>query len=203
MSVCCCVPLLAKFPLAPSSGGPIDHPVKEKRTTGWLGACLFRTDQRFNVAGRGRFAGNCLGWHCLCQCWPTQIISGVRNLSNRSIPCILLRDKPAWNHQLKEKGNNTRTTRLWSSLFFSPKQINTKSFYNFQQRMSGFPQRWRTQRNAIRNANCKTSWIIKILNAHCTCGIFPEVYLAECLRAQLGVERGIIFNYYFLRRWPE
>ena len=33
--------------------------------------------------------------------------------------------------------------------------------------MSRFPQRWRTQRNAIRNANCKTSWIIKILNAHC------------------------------------
>ena len=38
---------------------------------------------------------------------------------------------------------------------------------NFQQWMSWLPQRWRTQRNAIRNANCKTSWIIKILNAHC------------------------------------
>ena len=33
--------------------------------------------------------------------------------------------------------------------------------------MSWLPQRWRTQRNAIRNANCKTSWIIQILNAHC------------------------------------
>ena len=27
--------------------------------------------------------------------------------------------------------------------------------YNFQQRMSWLPQRWRTQRNAIRNANCR------------------------------------------------
>ena len=47
--------------------------------------------------------------------------------------------------------------------------------------MSRFPQRWRTQRNAIRNANCKTSWIIKILNAHCAFGIFPVACLSECL----------------------
>lgn len=33
--------------------------------------------------------------------------------------------------------------------------------------MSRFSQRWRTQWNVIRNANCKTSWTIKILNAHC------------------------------------
>ncbi len=33
--------------------------------------------------------------------------------------------------------------------------------------MSWFSQRWRTQRNAIRNVNCKTQWIIKILNANC------------------------------------
>ena len=51
----------------------------------------------------------------------------------------------------------------------------------FQRRMSRFPQRWRTQRNAIRNANCKTSWIIKILNAHCAFGIFPEACLSEFL----------------------
>ena len=53
--------------------------------------------------------------------------------------------------------------------------------YNFQRWMSRFPQRWRTQRNAIRNANCKTSWIIKILNAHCAFGIFPVACLSECL----------------------
>jgi len=33
--------------------------------------------------------------------------------------------------------------------------------------MSRLLQRWRTQRNAIRNVICKTSWIINILNAHC------------------------------------
>ena len=34
--------------------------------------------------------------------------------------------------------------------------------------MSWLPQRWRTQRNAIRHANCKNQWVIKILNAPCT-----------------------------------
>jgi hypothetical protein len=59
--------------------------------------------------------------------------------------------------------------------------------YNFQRWMSRFPQRWRTQRNAIRNANCKTSWIIKILNAHCAFGIFPVACLSECLWIPLSV----------------
>ena len=54
--------------------------------------------------------------------------------------------------------------------------------------MSRFPQRWRTQRNAIRNANCKTSWIIKILNAHCAFGIFPVACLFECLWTPLSVD---------------
>ena len=58
--------------------------------------------------------------------------------------------------------------------------------YNFQRWMSRFPQRWRTQRNAIRNANCKTSWIIKILNAHCAFGIFPVACLSECLWTPLS-----------------
>ena len=39
---------------------------------------------------------------------------------------------------------------------------------HFQQRMSWLPQRWRTQRNAIRHANCKIQWVIKTLNATCT-----------------------------------
>ena len=60
-------------------------------------------------------------------------------------------------------------------------------YYNFQRRMSRLPQRWRTQRNAIRNANCKTSWIIKILNAHCASGICPVAYLSECPRTPLSV----------------
>ena len=59
--------------------------------------------------------------------------------------------------------------------------------------MSRFPQRWRTQRNAIRNANCKTSWIIKILNAHCAFGIFPVACLFECLWTPLSVD--LLFYY--------
>ena len=46
--------------------------------------------------------------------------------------------------------------------------------------MSRLPQWWWTQRNAIRNANCKTSWIIKILNAHCALRICLSAYLFEC-----------------------
>ena len=57
--------------------------------------------------------------------------------------------------------------------------------------MSRFPQRWRTQRNAIRNANCKTSWIIKILNAHCAFGIFPVACLSECLWTPLSADYSI------------
>ena len=34
--------------------------------------------------------------------------------------------------------------------------------------MSWLPQRWRTQRNAIRHANCTIQWVIKTLNATCT-----------------------------------
>ena len=72
---------------------------------------------------------------------------------------------------------------------FSPQYVynSEKKTYNFQRRMSRLPQRWRTQRNAIRNANCKTSWIIKILNAHCASGTFPVACLPECLRTPLRV----------------
>jgi hypothetical protein len=41
------------------------------------------------------------------------------------------------------------------------------SKYNFQQRISWLSHRWRTQRNAIRNVNCRIQWIIESLNAHC------------------------------------
>jgi len=38
---------------------------------------------------------------------------------------------------------------------------------NFWQRISWLSQRWRTQRNAIRNVNCRIQWIIESLNAYC------------------------------------
>ena len=38
---------------------------------------------------------------------------------------------------------------------------------NFWQRISRLSQRWRTQRIAIRSVNCRISWIIESLNAHC------------------------------------
>ena len=40
--------------------------------------------------------------------------------------------------------------------------------YNFQQRISWLSHRWRTQRNAISNVNCRIQWIIESLNAPCT-----------------------------------
>ena len=71
-------------------------------------------------------------------------------------------------------------------------------YYNFQQRMSRLPQRWRTQRNAIRNANCKTSWIIKTLNAHCASGKCPVAYLSECPRTPLSAEHSLLFCCWFM-----
>ena len=38
---------------------------------------------------------------------------------------------------------------------------------NFWQRISWLSQRWRTQRIAISSVNCRISWIIESLNAHC------------------------------------
>ena len=39
--------------------------------------------------------------------------------------------------------------------------------YNFQQWISWFSHRWRTQRIAICNVNCRIQWIIESLNAPC------------------------------------
>ena len=41
------------------------------------------------------------------------------------------------------------------------------NIYNFQQRISWLSHRWRTQRNAISNVNCRIQWIIESLNAPC------------------------------------
>ena len=45
--------------------------------------------------------------------------------------------------------------------------IAFKNLYNFQQRISWLSHRWRTQRNAISNVNCRIQWIIESLNAPC------------------------------------
>ena len=66
--------------------------------------------------------------------------------------------------------------------------------YNFQQWMSRLPQRWRTQRNAIRNTNCKTSWIIKILNAHCAPRNCLGAYLSECSWTPLNTDNCYLFQ---------
>ena len=51
-------------------------------------------------------------------------------------------------------------------------ECNNRAFvpiklYNFQQRISWLSHRWRTQRNAISNVNCRIQWIIESLNASC------------------------------------
>ena len=60
-----------------------------------------------------------------------------------------------------KQGNN-----LWGSHLTRYEIVEN----NFQQRISWLLQRWRTQRNAIRNANCRIPWVIKSLNAHCASG---------------------------------
>jgi len=62
--------------------------------------------------------------------------------------------------------------------------------------MSWLPQRWRTQRNAIRHANCTIQWVIKTLNATCTsfgeyvcssvCSSPPKKHPPRC---SFGVDR--------------
>ena len=61
----------------------------------------------------------------------------------------------------------------------------------FQQWMSRFLHWWRTQQNAIRNANRKTSWIIKTLNAHCDNRICLESYMVECFSKPLGAASSV------------
>jgi hypothetical protein len=90
-------------------------------------------------------------------------------------------------YQTNLKPNGWQLYSLTTIWLFPCKTYENACLYNFQQRMSRFPQRWRTQRNAIRNANCKTSWIIKILNAHCASGKCPVAYLSECPRTPLSV----------------
>ena len=53
-------------------------------------------------------------------------------------------------------------TLTWIHTIITVLQINQE---NFQRRISWFPYRWRTQRNAIRNANCRTPRVIRSLNA--------------------------------------
>ena len=77
---------------------------------------------------------------------------------------------------------------------------------HFQQRMSWLPYRWRTQRNAIRNANCKIQWVIKTLNAACT-SLGEYVCWSVCLSpphpnlSLISVVLGVVvgFNWSFTR----
>ena len=85
----------------------------------------------------------------------------------------------AWHSCVLPKHQYTFITK------FNLKALLSRNTYNFQQWMSRLPQRWWTQRNAIRNANCKTSWIIKILNAHCAFRKCLKAYLSECLYTPL------------------
>jgi hypothetical protein len=56
-------------------------------------------------------------------------------------------------------------------LHYTPMYVNRMlclyNIYNFQQRISWLSHRWRTQRNAISNVNCRIQWIIESLNAPC------------------------------------
>lgn len=51
---------------------------------------------------------------------------------------------------------------------------------DFQRWIPRLVYRWRTLRNAIRNANCTTQWIIEILNAYCAAAVNAGACLVEC-----------------------
>ncbi len=106
--------------------------------------------------------------------------------------------KYSWASKLGCAPFHTTITNYYWKLKRQNSTVQTELFhlswyiikYNFQQRMSRLLQRWRTQRNAIRNANCRTSWIIKILNAHCASGICLVACMSECLWTPLNTTYG-------------
>ena len=59
--------------------------------------------------------------------------------------------------------------------------LNMNCNHIFQRWISGFPQRWRTPRNAIRNANCRIKWVIKSLNANCCSRFLAGACLVQTL----------------------
>ena len=86
------------------------------------------------------------------------------------------------------------------------KTLNYKKWhYNFQRWMSRFSQRWRTQRNAIRNANCRIQWIIKFLNANCASGYsWKHACFSVCRHNSQEWFHKIIFGgfwFLFVVRW--
>ena len=59
--------------------------------------------------------------------------------------------------------------------------------YNFQQWISWFSHRWRTQRNAISNVNCRIQWIIESLNAPCALGYSQEHACLSVMNPSLAI----------------
>ena len=61
----------------------------------------------------------------------------------------------------------SRSMLLHLPLMYVNRMLCLYNTYNFQQRISWLSHRWRTQRNAISNVNCRIQWIIESLNAPC------------------------------------
>ena len=88
---------------------------------------------------------------------------------------------------------------LINQFFFKQESSEEKQFLklknNFQQRISWLSHRWRTQRNAIRNVNCRIQWIIESLNAHCALWYSGE---HACLSISKHLKKKIFFFFFFL-----
>ena len=69
---------------------------------------------------------------------------------------------------------------------------------NFWQRISWLSQRWRTQRIAISNVNCRIQWIIKSLNAHCASWYSGE---HACLRINKSLTPESVWSNLQSQRW--
>ena len=132
----------------------------------------------------------------------------------RGIKCVschfLWKVKPTLPHCLR--GDWWHVVVRWhavnksQTLFNTRPQLNVKPsvsnsllttqviHQNFQRWMSWLLYRWRTQRNAISNANCRTQWIIKSLNASCASGTSWE-------HACLSVGLSFLNHYLFVDGW--
>jgi hypothetical protein len=99
-----------------------------------------------------------------CKMWNSLSILRWRVRSGIDLPFRTFFDTSLeWNGAVSCHDKTGTEWHLHPEMIGLPRQDLTPimvSIYNLQQRMSRFPHRWRTQRNAIRNANCKTSWII-------------------------------------------
>ena len=92
-----------------------------------------------------------------CSLWKSEPLAAMRSGGlGQTFPCLLSSWLCFHIHY--------KVTECLLTIVARAQSLN---LYNFQQRISWLSHRWRTQRNAISNVNCRIQWIIESLNAPC------------------------------------